>query len=755
MNRLINKTKISILSEYFKFLKINKLNKVPKEEVDNLINSLEEKSSKILHKYKENNSDKQTFLLVGNVQSGKTMNFTSSLFKFFDDNSNFSIIISGVNNELYRQNYERIHEFIYSDNFEIKRKISLFDYKKLDQDQLKKDFEDGKKIIITVLKNHKSLFNIINVIKKIKNMIVQPIVIDDEGDQYSFLNINKFKKNNELSKTYEMINNLLLSLEKYLLLTVTATPYAHILSDDLYGEYVNVLKPNFAFVIPQGKNYFGLDSFLEGNEEKQIIEEIDKDEIHTMFTTRIMCDSLKKALCYFMLNGFIYYNTYKKCSCNVEMLIHVDIKNANNQEIYNILRNYIDNEFFDAIKDEKKDEFKYLSNAIEDINEIYGYNEEGNKEPKVNIDHFLKIVKESNLKNEFDIHLITNKRKYEVSNKIFSIIIGSKKIDRGNTFNNLIVSYVSKRAIKEGNVDTILQMCRWFGYRMNYKKLIKVWLLDTLLLDYQSIAETNSQLIEVLKEMEKNKKPFNNMGKSVYIEQHNWNNSTLKATRSTVAKQEILVNTNYIYNKFFKEIIFYQDENKINKTFWDKTIEHVKNGRNIFNLESISNNLDNYKSICFNDYNSFVNAYCSEMYLKKIFESIYLKDDFSDSNKVDILQQIKKISNEKNKKIVVSLMTKKIKEDIGDFNSENLIRKRSFNKQLKCFFCIEKGPNENYVGDKYWDKESSDYIFIQIHKIKPNNVSLKTGTDDNCVYKIIIVSKEKIIRYKNNIVTCN
>lgn len=54
-----------------------------------------------------------------------------------------------------------------------------------------------------------------------------------------------------------------------------------------------------------------------------------------------------------------------------------------------------------------------------------------------------------------------------------AIAIGSMVLSRGLTLEGLMTSYYSRNA---GTYDTLLQMCRWFGYRPRYEDLCRVYL---------------------------------------------------------------------------------------------------------------------------------------------------------------------------------------------------------------------------------------------------------------------------------------
>lgn len=53
------------------------------------------------------------------------------------------------------------------------------------------------------------------------------------------------------------------------------------------------------------------------------------------------------------------------------------------------------------------------------------------------------------------------------------IAIGGMVLSRGLTLEGLMTSYYSRNA---ATYDTLLQMCRWFGYRPGYEDLCRVYL---------------------------------------------------------------------------------------------------------------------------------------------------------------------------------------------------------------------------------------------------------------------------------------
>jgi len=61
---------------------------------------------------------------------------------------------------------------------------------------------------------------------------------------------------------------------------------------------------------------------------------------------------------------------------------------------------------------------------------------------------------------------------YEIEPSLKAIAIGGNKLSRGLTLEGLLVSYFAR---KSPQYDTLLQMCRWYGYRGGYEDLTRIY----------------------------------------------------------------------------------------------------------------------------------------------------------------------------------------------------------------------------------------------------------------------------------------
>jgi len=161
-----------------------------------------------------------TGLVVGYVQSGKTLSFTTVMTLARDNGFQLVILIAGTAINLKSQSERRLY-----DDLGLKESArawahfenpSLKDVEKL-RDALaayrspKVPAHMKRAVLITVLKNHTRLRNMVAAMARLDLADVPALIIDDEGDQAS-LNTkaqqNKRLGTDELSATYDWVTQL-------------------------------------------------------------------------------------------------------------------------------------------------------------------------------------------------------------------------------------------------------------------------------------------------------------------------------------------------------------------------------------------------------------------------------------------------------------------------------------------------------------------------------------------------------------------
>ena len=93
----------------------------------------------------------------------------------------------------------------------------------------------------------------------------------------------------------------------------------------------------------------------------------------------------------------------------------------------------------------------------------------------------------------------TGKYKDTLADDHLWIVIGGNTIGRGLTLRGLTASYFD-RVRKTVAVDTMTQMGRWFGYRVGYELLPRIWMTDETVLEMQKTAYVEGAMHESMQE---------------------------------------------------------------------------------------------------------------------------------------------------------------------------------------------------------------------------------------------------------------
>lgn len=371
--------------------------------------------SNLLNEYEEH---KNICVLAGQVQSGKTkwiidiIKTAFSKFKY-----DYIFYLSGINTPLFNQSNDRLHieKQKYHDNL----------------NDIKDEYIGCH--VWSVLKEDSWLNNMHKLIKEINNKNKKILIIDDESD-YASVNSN----NKEPSKIYKLIIDSYDEIINGGILYVTATPWANILNSK------TKTLPNMVYTLPINKEYTGLEFFNN------------KDDFYIVNDSDNYKDQIRFSFCFWLLKTFMFNKEYPNEKS--DLLIYLS-ECTDDHDIYG---NYIKH----LLQDLKfiSDNYSILRHELFNINEQYNLN--------INFSEFESFIK--NNKDNIEEPLIFNfegkknnnvMQIYKESDKLMKIIIGGRFLSRGFTYENLLTEcfyYVSKNEIA---ADTVLQRCRWFGYR--------------------------------------------------------------------------------------------------------------------------------------------------------------------------------------------------------------------------------------------------------------------------------------------------
>ena len=504
-NQLIERTSTEKL-----FLQLDKM--LDKEEREELIKS----THKILKQCipSDNNTnykDDNTGLVIGYVQSGKTMSFTSVIALAQDNGYRIIIIISGRTQLLLRQTTKRLKKD-FKNNSDIKIIESKPKSNALQINKINKRLKKGSKktIIITTLKHQgwihgiRKKFNEENIQNELNKNTV--LIIDDEADQASLNTKAKLNAKTGLtneSAIYGSIIRLRNTFPRHSYIQYTATPQAPLLID-----YLSALSPDWAVVLTPGKKYTGGKIFFKEN--SKYIQHIKCEGIDMKYppdskaltnAPRSLIDSIIEFL---IISSLICYSHENKKAINdrSSMMIHptYKVKDEGIDQWFNWTKNIIEdiesdleNNFHDEIKDiyikikkSLEDKYEYLpdfNNIIELLKELI------NDELEI-----WKVVgqnNKTNLNENGEIPWEDNKH---------HILVGGQLLDRGFTVEDLVITYMPRDTKGKNQADTIEQRCRFFGYKKAYLDFCKVYLPRDLISDYKNYVEHEENIHNFLKD---------------------------------------------------------------------------------------------------------------------------------------------------------------------------------------------------------------------------------------------------------------
>ena len=466
---------------------------------------------------------RKSILVLGEVQSGKTLSFTSVIALARDNNIPITVLLAGTKRPLMKQNFEQLVK-------DLNRNSSGSAPQWLITNNTKSDVRDAvidsietwynsttpaqfkKAIVIASMKTPAGIRKVTHFLKQVQDEVGKTIpclIIDDEGDQAS---PNTKVAQDEFSSTYSAISDLRDSLQNHSFLSYTATPEANLLlslSDHLSPESVVVLSP--------GEEYVGgYKLFVDSSIENKFSIKIPDDELGVATKPKfgdLPPKSLVSALAYFLVCMTVAQKKYEKVR-PISMLIHPD-STIDSHTKYKKWVNSIVNKWVMHFDENNLDSPNYnipgdFSNAISnlrktvDLNKIFLDDSNGNQEIEL-----MKLIKFWIKPEYLEVRVVNSERAThnvspdEWNTKSGWILIGAGKLDRGFVVKNLAVTYMP-RGIGGGNVDTIQQRGRFFGYKANYLELLRGWFSEELINSYASIVETESSLRNNLKKYDDN-----------------------------------------------------------------------------------------------------------------------------------------------------------------------------------------------------------------------------------------------------------
>ncbi len=522
---------------------LDNLHKLPDDRKSVISENAENIFAKIPNK--TNGKKSNVGLIVGKIQSGKTSNMIALTAHAFDNGYRMAIMILSDTNNLLDQNCTEIkNAFIGIDSVQILKEARFDgDFKGITSKELDYLYDSGTNLIICTLKHRMHIDEINKVIYGTKYANDFSLIFDDESDDASqntstrkFVGLKDIE--NDRSATNRAITDLKDSLKQFCYLSVTATPEANILLQKFQD-----LAPDFCYGIEPGSGYRGLiDYHLPDNDKIELIEDFSKKKFEESPT---IPNSLYNAFCFFVAG--IIYRFQTKRNFKQSFLIHISEKIINHQNLYGMLDRKISDITYDIKhRNEGGEDF------ISDVQTQYlTFSADVENVSFESIERILDGLK---------LHCINSQSDQNNLNKAmaylpYHIIVGGNMLDRGIAVEGLSVAYMTREAVR-GQVDTLLQRARWFGYREDYFEICRVYLTKGLREQYEDLIETDESVWEYITFCELSDSNMKNFDPKIVIEP-----SRLKPTNPRKALyeySEIGFNFSQSYIVHNKE---YNDEN--------------------------------------------------------------------------------------------------------------------------------------------------------------------------------------------------
>lgn len=460
---------------------------------------------------------RRTGLVVGYVQSGKTLSFTAVIAAAHDNEVPLVILLTGTKRNLHQQTTDRLTHDLGVDRSDggpwlmksnpgddpatvASVEATLTKWGASAPNPGNPFFADiahqRRTVVLSVMKNATRLSATRDLIVRLKSQGVDfsqltALVIDDEADQAG-LNANPGEEADP-SATYRAIRDLRDELTRHTYLEYTATPQAPLLLNLLDN-----LSPDFAVVLEPGVGYTGGKHFFDYQREA-FVRRIPQSEADGASESQdpVLPPTMGHALASYLVASLLMRKRGVRRS---SMLVHPSQKVALHQRYAGWVNAMLTTwrlalaesgaDRDDLVEDYLGPAYKDLEPDAPDDEQTLGHLAEAVQSLLADLQ-----VREVNRGTGSDTEIDWNSHHYW-------LLIGGNKLDRGYTVEGLVTTYMP-RSTGGGQADTIQQRARFFGYKDDYDDLCRAWLTDDAITIYDRYVEHEEALRTALTEVEK------------------------------------------------------------------------------------------------------------------------------------------------------------------------------------------------------------------------------------------------------------
>lgn len=543
-------------------------------------------------------------LVVGNVQSGKTLNYSGVINKAIDIGYDIIIVLSGVPASLRNQTQRRMemdvvgvdsltgHTIGIGNCFSKPSNIEMYTKQDIIKEQWEFDNENalenkfrevggdfnlirvshlpvyrGNKQIVIVSKKHSHVLSAIKRWLETLPLINQEtgkleklslLLLNDESDNAT---INSHKNKGERSSINGLVRDILGLFNKRVVCGYTATPFADIYSDSKQKD--DLFPSDFMYLLKSPPTYMGPFEFFGVNYKGESVPRmplvrhtkrldssqfVEGDTLYNWdYKVNGVNPSLVEAINSFILSGAIRI-LRGQGEKHHSMMVHISTRVSSHDVVTQAIQNYIN-----KIKESQIPQF------WKSIEELW------------NDDYVVTSEKMENL----DTSLFKTKVKYDMNFTFSDIMAAVKqfiaelqevrkingesddKLDFHRAENALKIICVGGAILGRGytieglscsyfarnslHYDTMLQCGRFYGYRKGYRDLVRVYTTQEIDNDLQESAKALFSLSNQLEAMAKEKSTPEQFG--LYID--TCKKKLYKPTAKNRQRAAYTVNSNY------------------------------------------------------------------------------------------------------------------------------------------------------------------------------------------------------------------
>ncbi len=470
-------------------------------------------------------SGSRTGLVIGYVQSGKTMSFTTLTAMACDNGIPIVIVVAGTSVPLSTQSEARLlrdlrlesrsdRKWIHFHNPRTTRRRQIADILADWRDQSVPPAE-RQTVLITVMKQHTHLRPLRNLLGALELNGLPALVVDDEADQAS---LNTEVNAGGQSTTYGLLLDLRGALPQHTFLQYTATPQAPLLIN-----IIDTLSPDFAQVLTPGDDYVGgRDFFLLHPELVRVISprEIPSPNNPLQETP----ESLLEAMRFYFLGVASAY-AQGSAQGNRSMLVHPSQRTLMHgryhervqatKDLWHALLSRAEN---DPDRQELVEDFRpaydELRVTVPDLPEFSSL-----------MGQMARAIRRTQVE---EINARQGRTTEIVWRNSYSwILVGGQAMDRGFTIEGLTVTYMPRGA-GVGNADTIQQRARFFGYKRPYLGYCRVYLESAVRDAYRHYVEHEENIRDQMQRWGELGRPLSEWRRAFFLDRR------LKPTRDSV-----------------------------------------------------------------------------------------------------------------------------------------------------------------------------------------------------------------------------